>query len=49
MLEMKTIISKILRHFELTPAIPEHKLDLSSQAVMKSENGVIVQLKKRAH
>lgn len=45
-LEMKSMISKILRNFELNPTNPPHKLHMVSEAVLKSTNGVKIQLKK---
>ncbi|GJQ82469.1 hypothetical protein Trydic_g14460 [Trypoxylus dichotomus] len=39
MLEMKSLLSNILRNFELLPAVPQHKLVLKSAAVLKSDNG----------
>lgn len=47
MLEMKSTLSKILRNFELLPAVPEHKLILVSEAVLKSKNGMKLKLVKR--
>ncbi|CAG9771776.1 unnamed protein product [Ceutorhynchus assimilis] len=46
MLEMKSIVSKVLRNFELYPTNPPHKLVLSAEAVLKSLNGVNIRLKK---
>lgn len=47
MLEMKSSVSKVLRNFELQPVIPEHKLQLLAEAILKSSNGMIVKLVKR--
>lgn len=47
MLEMKCIISMLLRNFEILPSIPEHKVEIASESILKSKNGVRVQLKKR--
>ncbi|XP_063922936.1 cytochrome P450 4c3-like isoform X2 [Zophobas morio] len=47
MLEMKSVISKVLRNFELRPATPEHKLDLIAEAILKSANGINISLKRR--
>ncbi|GJQ86420.1 hypothetical protein Trydic_g10328 [Trypoxylus dichotomus] len=47
MLEMKSTISDVLRNFELLPSIPPHKAVIKSEGVIKSDNGVFVQLKKR--
>ncbi|XP_028142015.1 cytochrome P450 4d8 [Diabrotica virgifera virgifera] len=42
---MKTIISKVLRNYELEPS--GHKLQIAAETVLKSENGVKVKLRKR--
>ncbi|KAJ3656959.1 hypothetical protein Zmor_015997 [Zophobas morio] len=47
MLETKSIISKIVRHFEIKPTLPRHELNLSVETVLKSVNGIKVTLKKR--
>ncbi|KAK5646138.1 hypothetical protein RI129_004602 [Pyrocoelia pectoralis] len=47
MLEMKSVISKILRNFELLPSIPEHNPKLTGAIILKSQNGLCVRLKKR--
>ncbi|CAH1962016.1 unnamed protein product [Acanthoscelides obtectus] len=47
MLEMKSTLSKILRNFELYPTNPEHKLILASEAVLKSVNGIRIQIAER--
>ncbi|KAJ3656949.1 hypothetical protein Zmor_015992 [Zophobas morio] len=47
MLEMKSIISKIVRHFEIKPTSPRHEVKLSFEGVLKSANGIKVVLKKR--
>ena len=47
MLETKSIISKIVRHFEIKPTLPRHELKLSVETVLKSVNGIKVTLKKR--
>ncbi|CAG9864174.1 unnamed protein product [Phyllotreta striolata] len=46
-LEMKTIISKIIRNFELLPTNPRHKLVYSAETVLKSITGVDIGLKIR--
>jgi cytochrome P450 family 4 len=48
MLEMKSVISKILRTFELQPAVPQHTLKLVSETVLKSLNGIKIRLKLRS-
>ncbi|XP_066255301.1 cytochrome P450 4d2-like [Euwallacea similis] len=45
-LEMKCMISKIIRHFVLSPTNPPHKMIMVSEAVLKSKNGVNIQLEK---
>ncbi|RZB39210.1 p450 domain containing protein, partial [Asbolus verrucosus] len=47
MLEMKSTISKILRKFELLPAEPQHVLELTSETILKSANGIKIRLKLR--
>lgn len=44
-LELKSIISQILRHFQLLPAYPEHHLQLAAEVIMRSRNGIHVRLK----
>nr|QZM07482.1 cytochrome P450 monooxygenase CYP4SS1 [Lasioderma serricorne] len=47
MLEMKSTVAKVVRNFELLPAIPEHKLVLIAEVVLKSATGVRIRLKER--
>lgn len=47
MLELKLTVAKVLRNFELLPAVPEHKPILLAQAILTSANGVCIQLKER--
>ncbi|KAJ3656428.1 hypothetical protein Zmor_015508 [Zophobas morio] len=47
MLEMKSVISKIVRQFEIKPTTPRHEVQLSPETVLKSINGVKVTLKER--
>ncbi|XP_063913528.1 cytochrome P450 4d2-like [Zophobas morio] len=47
MVEIKSIVSKVLRNFELSPAFPRHDLDLTPETVLKSLNGVRIGLKLR--
>ncbi|VEN55079.1 unnamed protein product [Callosobruchus maculatus] len=47
MLEMKSALSKILRAFRLLPTVPEHQLKLTSEAVLKSYNGIYIRVLKR--
>ncbi|KAF2885870.1 hypothetical protein ILUMI_20303, partial [Ignelater luminosus] len=46
MLEMKSILSKVLRNYELLED-PEHELMLTAETVLKSASGVCIGLKKR--
>ncbi|KAJ3655748.1 hypothetical protein Zmor_014863 [Zophobas morio] len=47
MLEMKSVISKIIREFKLQPAVPHHDLQLVAETVLKSANGISICLRKR--
>lgn len=47
MLSMKCIISKILLNFELKPAFPNDDLILSSELIIKSANGIKINLQPR--
>ncbi|KAJ3656953.1 hypothetical protein Zmor_015996 [Zophobas morio] len=47
MLEIKSVISKIVRNFEIKATFPRHEVQLSVEAVLKSVNGIKVELKKR--
>ncbi|VEN60879.1 unnamed protein product [Callosobruchus maculatus] len=47
MLEMKSILSRILRTFRLLPTVPEHQLELTSEAVLKSYNGIYIRVLER--
>lgn len=47
MLEMKCILSVLVRNFEILPTIPAHKLELVSESILKSKSGVRVHLNKR--
>ncbi|KAF5277780.1 hypothetical protein FQR65_LT03760 [Abscondita terminalis] len=46
MLEMKSVISKILRNYELLE-VPGHEPLLSIDVILKSQNGLNIRLKKR--
>ncbi|KAF2878641.1 hypothetical protein ILUMI_27530 [Ignelater luminosus] len=46
MLEMKSVISKVLRNYKLIEVL-EHQLVLVAETVLKSKSGIYVQLKKR--
>ncbi|XP_044266775.1 probable cytochrome P450 4d14 [Tribolium madens] len=47
MLEIKSIVSKVVRCFELRSAEPYHNLLLSAETVLKSANGIKIGIKKR--
>ncbi|KAK4879442.1 hypothetical protein RN001_007588 [Aquatica leii] len=47
MLEMKCIVSKILMNFLLLPSEPRHTLNLVGHLILKSENGVHINIKNR--
>ncbi|XP_017784626.1 PREDICTED: cytochrome P450 4V2-like [Nicrophorus vespilloides] len=44
LLEMKATISKFIRKYELLPRHPEHHLQLISETILKSANGVYIKL-----
>lgn len=46
-LELKVIISTVVRYYELLPAIPEHRIVLSAETVLKSANGVNIRIAER--
>lgn len=47
MLEIKCILSYLVRNFLIESPIPEQKLILSSETVLKSANGIKIILNKR--
>jgi hypothetical protein len=47
MLEMKAILSAILRRYQILPASPPHQLDLTVVLVLKSLTGVVLRLQPR--
>ncbi|KYB27581.1 putative cytochrome P450 4d14-like Protein [Tribolium castaneum] len=47
MLEIKSIVSRVVRCFELRPAEPYHSLVLSAETVLKSANGIKIGIRKR--
>jgi cytochrome P450 family 4 len=47
MLELKSVVSTVVRHFELKAAEPHHDLVLDAAAVLTSASGINVGLKKR--
>lgn len=46
MLEMKTLLAKMLMNYEILPAIPEHAIQLDIDIVMKSKTGIRVRIKE---
>ena len=46
MLEMKTTVSKVLRHFELS-VMPGFEPVAISELILRPENGIWLQLKER--
>lgn len=47
MLEIKSVVMNVLRNFELLAPVPDHKIILRSEGVLKSGNGVYIGLKQR--
>ncbi|KAF7279573.1 hypothetical protein GWI33_007035 [Rhynchophorus ferrugineus] len=47
MLEMTSVLSKIVRNFELLPAIPSHKLSLAAEILLVSKTGIKISIKNR--
>lgn len=45
-LELKSTVSKVLRHYELLPVL-EHEPVLTVEAILKSQNGLPISIKKR--
>ncbi|XP_066141604.1 cytochrome P450 4C1-like [Euwallacea fornicatus] len=45
-LEMKTFISKMVMNFEILPANPPREMELISETILKSRNGVHIRLKE---
>lgn len=46
-LEMLSVVSKVLRKYELLPAKPKHELQLASETILISKNGVRISFRKR--
>ncbi|KAL1490374.1 hypothetical protein ABEB36_013083 [Hypothenemus hampei] len=46
-LELKSVLAKILLNFELLPAEPKFTPIVSSQTVLKTQNGIKIRLRKR--
>lgn len=47
MMEIKSTVSKVVRHFKLKPAHPEHQIQIVSETILKSKNGVKISLQDR--
>ncbi|XP_065158647.1 cytochrome P450 4c3-like [Atheta coriaria] len=47
MLEMKCILGKILRNFEIHPSYPAHEVKIQADIIIASKNGYRIQLKHR--
>ncbi|XP_044267668.1 cytochrome P450 4V2-like [Tribolium madens] len=47
MLEMLSVISRIVRTYKILPSIPRHELEVASQVVLISTNGMRMRFKKR--
>ncbi|XP_050308447.1 cytochrome P450 4d2-like [Anthonomus grandis grandis] len=46
MLEMKSLLSKVFKNYEICPTDPPHQWKLSFEAVIKSRNGALIRTKK---
>lgn len=47
LLEIKSVLSKVLRNFELLSAGPENAVKIYDEVTMKSVNGVKIRIKLR--
>ncbi|XP_066260171.1 cytochrome P450 4d8-like [Euwallacea similis] len=47
MMEILCTISKILRNFKLSPAFPEHKIQIVAESILISKNGVKISIQER--
>lgn len=47
MLELKVLLSNIIRHYQILPTDPVHQLNLVSETILKSKNGIYLRLKSR--
>jgi hypothetical protein len=47
MLELKSTVSNVLKHYHLSPAPPNHQPILIAEAILKSSNGIRICLTKR--
>nr|CAI5833643.1 unnamed protein product [Callosobruchus analis] len=46
-LQIKSCVSKILRHFKLLPSVPDYQLELAPEVTLVSKNGIRIALEKR--
>lgn len=49
LLATKAAVVQILKNFELLPAEPKFTPEITNTAVLKTENGICIQLKIREH
>jgi cytochrome P450 family 4 len=49
MLEMKSILSKVVRNFELSISKENEKLELIAALILRPENGIVLDIKKRIY
>lgn len=47
MLQLKLTLAYLLRKIELSSTVPEHKIKLANDAVLKAVNGVKINIKIR--
>lgn len=47
MLEMKLVLSAVLRSYELLPAEPRHEPEITIEVTLASANGVCIRLVER--
>jgi len=47
MLELKSLLSKLLRNYKLCLGDPEEKLELLAELVLKSRNGIKLKISRR--
>ncbi|KAF2895443.1 hypothetical protein ILUMI_10730, partial [Ignelater luminosus] len=47
MLDMKSVVSKLLKHYELLPSIPQREPTLAAETILKSSTGINIRLKPR--
>lgn len=47
MLDLKTVIAKVVLHFKLLPSIPQRPVEVSAEVVLKLRGGVFIRFAKR--